>query len=165
MTSTEDTPASHKFQPDTTAMEAFAPPSASPSHYSPEAIGFLFGAGALVLILIILWVYIAAEGGPSETLRSFRGRREAKRKALDIEMAERTADIDRVLAQGEVDKELEEEQKIARQEALNLLNGLMANNNLVGSTLPARPKAVDFREEQGEEKRLMRLQKSWNPVI
>ncbi|KAF9693291.1 hypothetical protein EKO04_008571 [Ascochyta lentis] len=135
-------------------MEAFAPPSASPSHYSPEAIGFLVGAGALALVLIIMWVYIASQGGPSQMLRSFRRRREAKRKARDMEMAERDANTTGVLAQEQAERDQEEDQKAARQEALDLLNSLMANNNLVGSKLPKRPEAVDFDEEEKENKRL-----------
>ncbi|KAF1354295.1 hypothetical protein EJ07DRAFT_158688 [Lizonia empirigonia] len=138
---------------DETAMGAFTSTSTSPSHFSPQAIGLLIGAGAVVLILIILWVYIARQGGPSETLRSFCERREANKKAGDIEMAEATANADRVLARELGDKQCEAERNAARQEALDQLNGLFKANKLIGSSLPSRPQQVNFDEERYEKQR------------
>lgn len=117
-------------------MEAFVPPSSSPSHYSREAIGFLIGAGAITLLLVIAWVYIYRRGGPTKMLRTFCVRREAERKAQDIEMAEAA------------------EKETARREALQQLAGLYQANTLVGGELPKKPEMVDFEEErrlQGQE--------------
>lgn len=142
-----------------TAMDA----SKSPSHLNSQAIGLLIGAGAVALILIILWVYIARQGGPSEMLRSFRERREANKKAGDIEMAEATANADRVLARELGDEQCEAERNAARQEALDQLNGLLTANKLVGSRAPTRPQQVNFDEErhekQREQERLRRVQR------
>lgn len=143
----------------TTSMEALNSPSSSPSHYSPKAIGFLVGAGAVALILIIGWIYIAQHGGPSKMLHTFRERREAECKARDIEMAETAANADRVLAQARIDKKWDAEQAAARQEALDQLNGLHHANVLVGSTLPARSQQFDFERERREQDRLRRVRK------
>lgn len=151
------------LEPDTTIMEAFTPTSSSPSHYSSQAIGFLIGAGAVVLIIIIFWVYIAHQDGPSQMLRSYRERKEATRKARDIELAEGAANSDRVSKNEPFDKQRDSEQIATRQEALDQLNGLYQANKLVGSTLPSRPQQVNFDEErveeQREEERLCRVQK------
>jgi hypothetical protein len=115
-------------------MEGFVTPSSSPSHYSPQAIGFLISTGTIALVLIIAWMYIYCRGGPAGMLCIFRKRREAKRKARDIEMAEVV------------------EQKFAREEALQQLEGLYKANKLVGRNLPAKPKMVDFEEERRMER-------------
>jgi hypothetical protein len=69
-------------------MQAFTPTSASPIHYSKEAIGFLVAGSILALIICIAWAYIHHKGGPKEILRADRESRKAQREACDIEMAQ-----------------------------------------------------------------------------
>jgi hypothetical protein len=80
----------------------------------------LVATTVLILLLIALTAYTFARyGGPHNFLRQRRLRREARRKAADIE-----ADL----------KRLDERQKKAHQQiALETLEGLYLANNLVGS--------------------------------
>lgn len=128
-------------------MEAFATPSASPSHYSKEAIGFAVGAGALFLVLCIGWAYIHHHhGGPTKMLRVRREYRESKRKACDIEMAEAADKADRVAVQEYKKMMTEKKTQEANKQARDMIEAVEKGNDLVG-TMPKPPQCVDLDEE------------------
>jgi hypothetical protein len=95
----------------------------------------LVATTVLTLLLIALLAYTYARyGGPRNLLRQRRLRREARRKAADIE-----ADL----------KRLEERQvKAQEQIALEALEGLYQANNLVGSGPMVR---IRNEEERGKD--------------
>jgi hypothetical protein len=128
-----------------TLSAAFVPPSTSPSHYSPAIIGGVISAGAFALLLIVCWIYIAHCGGPSAILAGWHKRKDTKKRVHDIEAANTPANTK------------SDEQQQAREAALAQLNGLMTMNSLVGTPVPARPKAVDFQEESRVEEHMRRI--------
>jgi hypothetical protein len=137
-------------------MQAFTPTSASPIHYSKEAIGFLVAGSILALIICIAWAYIHHKGGPKEILRADRESRKAQREACDIEMAQAeshaklAAIYENQLQQRRAQNKKVEEEKEVQEAAQELINAVMIANGLVGSVVTP-PQRVDFGENFHKE--------------